>query len=138
MMRIKICPICVAVSLLWLLTSAGVAWRYFAFETYLVPIALLMGGSVVGIAYLGEKRVRWAIRHPLAWKTLVIVAGMAVAYLFVNNLSKPVVLMEFILMGLIARLLFIPRPSVRTAGGPGSSSGGTNVRKIEEQMEQCC
>src|SRR3989344_4797237 len=93
-MKINICPICVVISSLWLLMSVGVAWGYLASVTVIVPIALLMGGTVVGIAYIGEKKYSWADKHHQEWKVLVIAIGMPMAYLLVMNLTKFIVVAE--------------------------------------------
>ena len=130
-MKINICPICVVVSSLWLGLSAGVAWGYLASSTYLIPISLLMGGTVVGIAYLGEKKCRWASQHQLLWKTLVIAGGMPFAYLLIINLNEFIVVVELVILLKIAYLFFIKQPSKL-------ASGSNKISEIEEQMEQCC
>ena len=132
-MNIKICPICVIVSGGWLILSAGVAWGYLLSELYAVPISLLMGGTVVGIAYQGEKKLNWASRHPLFWKISIVSLGMPVAYFFVNNLSKPIVIIELILLILISYFFFVNRPTKSS-----ESKFNNRVRNIEEQMEKCC
>ena len=119
-MKTNICLICVGVTSMWLILSAGVAWGYLAPSAFLIPIAILMGGTVVGIAYR---------RDSLRWKTFIIVLGMTLAYFAIVHLSGPVVIMEFIVMLIIASLLF-----VRRAGGKDDE----HVRKLEKQMEQCC
>ena len=120
-MRISLCPICSVVSGSWLVLSAGVAWGYLRPETFLIPISLLMGGTVVGIAYRS------------GWKRTGVLLGMPLAYILVVNLSKLVVGIESILLILTAYLLFV-RPSVKPAG----TKDTRDVREIEEQMKSCC
>lgn len=115
MIKKNICPICVGVSSLWLGLSVGVAWGYLTASMFLIPIALLMGGTVTGIAYLGEKK----------WKTLVILTGMPTAYLLVTHLTKFIVVAELSALIIIAYFLFNRRL-------PKTASN------IEKQMEQCC
>ena len=129
-MKINICPICVVVSGIWLILSAGVAWGYLASEQFMIPVAILMGGSVMGIAYQGEKKFIWASTHSLIWKIIIIFSGMPAAYLFVVNLSKPMVVTEFILLIIIAYFFFIKRLKQ-----PGRLH---TISQIEKQMEQCC
>ncbi len=129
---IKICPICVVVSLVWLILSAGVAWGYLSGVGLVAPIALLMGGSVVGIAYLGEKRLVWAGKRPIVWKVLIIGLGLILAYLAVTNLTKVTVLIELVVLLIMAFFLFVKRSS------ENDSAGNEAVRKIEEQMKSCC
>lgn len=130
MIKIKICPICAIVSLVWLVLSVGVAWGYIAGDNYIVLIAMLMGGSVVGIAFTGEKRCGWAAKHPQLWKMLAVIIGMPIIYFALVNLSKTVVVWEIIVLIIIAYLFFVA-PSKR-----GETS--EKVREIEEQMKQCC
>lgn len=130
-MKTNICPICIVVSLIWFGLSAGVAWGYLAPATYLIPVALLMGGTVVGIAYLGEKKCRWAAQHQLLWKILVIAGGMPFAYLLIMNLNKLIVVVELIILLKIAYFFFIKQSSK-------PASGSKEISKIEEQMERCC
>ncbi len=132
-MKISICPICVVVSGSWILLSAGVAWGYLDPAIFMLPIALLMGSSVSGIAYQGEKRFLWASRNPLPWKSLVIFPGIILAYLAVINLNKGVVAIELVALLIIAKFFFIRRFPV--SGKPGSTE---RIRSIEEQMKQCC
>ncbi len=107
------------VSGLWLSMSALVAWQVAPLAPLQIPIALLMGGSVVGVAYR---------RHSLRWKIVVIVVGMPVAYLFVTHLTKIVVLIELIALLFIAYLLFVKK---------GNGDNAT-TRALEEKMKQCC
>jgi hypothetical protein len=130
-MKINICPTCVVVSSLWLALSAGVAWDYLALSIYLVPIALLMGGTVVGIAYLGEKKCHWAAQNQSLWKALVIAGGMILAYVLLMNLSKFVVIVEFVILLVIAYFLF-------SKGLSFADSGSKRITEIEEKMEHCC
>jgi len=138
MKKINICPICVAISSLWLMMSAGVAWGYLGLPIYIVPISLLMGGTIVGIAYVGEKKCRWASNNQLLWKTLVIAGGMPIAYQLVNNLDKSAVVMEFILLVVIAYFFFIKRSYNYDIGSSEKLTDKNGLREIEEKMKQCC
>lgn len=119
---------CVGVSSLWLAMSAGVAWGYFAPAAFLIPIALLMGGTVVGIAYRGEKRCRWAAQHPQIWKTLILLIGMPIAYVLVINITKFTIVVEFVFLFVIACFLFIDRDSSKNPRASG----------IEGKLKHCC
>jgi drug/metabolite transporter (DMT)-like permease len=117
-----------------------VAWGYLESSVYLIPIALLMGGTVVGIAYQGERKLNWASQHPLLWKILVVFLGMPAAYFFITNLSKSIVITELILLILIAHFFFIKRPAWSSGSKPDKSlpADEAGIRDIEEQMKQCC
>lgn len=139
-MKNSLCSICVGVCSLWITLSAGMAWGFLAAEDFLVPISLLMGGSVAGIAYLGEKRCAWAAQNPKTWKSLVIFGGMTLAYILVSHLSKMVVIIELIIMLNLAYLFFFSKPKNHHSGTDFPSGDETleRVKEIEKQMEQCC
>ena len=74
---------------------------YFGYRIDLVVVALLMGGSVVGIAYQLEKKIRFG--KVMAWKILVIMAGFSLAYniiyfswFYLISLSAIIALLFFI------------------------------------------
>ena len=130
-MKINICYICVCVSMVWFVFSAGVAWGYLSPTTYLIPIALLMGGTVVGVSYMGEKRLIWPAKNPQKWKISVILVGMFTAYILLTHLTKVVVFIELILLFIMAIIFFISRSSQMTGGSKKNS-------KLEELIESCC
>ncbi len=135
---IRICPICAGVSGTWL----GLIAAYFlGYPVDLIVPALLMGGSVVGIAYQLEKKlpVRHSLskrgggesagwRTPLFWKTLFIPAGFIAAYgILVNQWSMLVAACIF-LFGL-SFLFLSPRTNVNK---------NKKVEELEEKMKNCC
>lgn len=132
-MKTNICPICTVVSSVWLIMSAGVAWGYLTASAFLIPIALLMGGTVVGIAYLGERKYSWAAKNPQLWKSLAVLVGMFAAYILVSHISKLTVFVELIILITLAYLLFGKKFT------PSQTKKSDNqLEKIEKQMEQCC
>ncbi len=72
----SICPICVGIAgtWLWMLTA-----RYTGFDFDISVLAILVGGSVVGIGDQLEKHLPQG-RSPLLWKTLFFPVGFAAAY----------------------------------------------------------
>lgn len=118
--KFKICPLCLMVSGLWLILSAGVAWGWLAPAVWQLPIALLMGGTVIGVT----NRVG-ALRR----KTLTLGLGFLLAYLAVTHLSKVTFILELIIMCIIALLLF---------RRPDGTRLDPRVRQLAKQMEQCC
>lgn len=116
----KICWICVTISGLWFVMSALVAWHILPFEVLQFPIALLMGGSIVGIAYQ---------RRSLRWKITTIAIGMPSAFVLITNLTKITIFIELIVLLIIAYKLFVH-----------SDNNGSEerVHELEEQMKQCC
>lgn len=132
-MKINICPICVVVGGTWFALSLGVVFGYLNLEQFIIPISILMGGSVVGVAYQGVQKFKWAGKHSLLWKFVVIFIGMPTIYFLISNLSKPVVIIESILLLIIAYFFFVERQKK-----PGGSGKGQKIRYIEEKMKQCC
>ena len=123
MTHLKICWVCVTISGLWLVMSALVAWHLVPFEVLQLPIALLMGGSVVGIAYQ---------RHSLRWKITTIAIGMPAAFVLITNLTKITILIELIVLLIIAYKLFVHKDN------SDSSDSKEHVHELEEKMKQCC
>lgn len=128
-MKFNVCTVCVIVSGTWLALSFAVAFGYLSSAVFVLPIAILMGGTVVGLAYQGEKVNNWAQRHFILWKLAVMLTGFSVVYLAVANLSRLMVLLEFVLMVLVAILLFRDK-----------SAEQSNQRAIglEEKLKKCC
>jgi hypothetical protein len=118
-MKYTLCPICIVVSGMWLVLSAGVAWGFLAPSAFLIPIALLMGGSVIGITNRLDS---------IRWKIVSILVGMSLAYLAVTHVSPAIVVLELIILLIFAYLFFVQKPS----------SDDPNIRDIEEKLKRCC
>jgi len=89
-MTVKPCLLCVFVSVSWLLGSALYAWGYLS-DAAIIPIALLMGGSVVGVSQRVERK----------WRPFIVLVGLVLAYLAVTHITKTTVVLElFALLGL--------------------------------------
>ncbi len=128
---LRICPICVGVSGTWILFTAAVLAGYLPGD-YKLPIAMLMGGSVVGIAFQGEKRFKWAADDIFYWKAPVIIVGMPVAYWLFIKMSWAVLALEIILLAFAAYVLFAG------SGGEKSQTNKHKVDEIKKKMESCC
>jgi len=79
----KVCPICAGVAGTWIWMLIGILTNQLSVISYQLLVGILMGGSVVGIAYQLEKRLSagsagW--RTPLLWKILFIPIGFAAVY----------------------------------------------------------
>jgi len=118
-MKTKICLICTVISAIWLSLSAGIAWGFLS-SAYLTAVALLMGGTVVGIAYQADRK----------FKLFIILLGMPLAYLFVANLNRLIVVIEFVIIILIAYLLFVK--------SFGTEDNTSLSKRIEEKLKHCC
>ncbi len=74
-MPFRICPVCagVAGTWLWMITA-----KFFGYPVDTVVLTLLIGGSVVGIAYQIEKHIP-STRSPVFFKLLFIPVGLIAA-----------------------------------------------------------
>lgn len=125
----KICPICAGVSGTWLWMLLGVVIGKLSLVSFQLPTAVLMGGSVVGIAYQLEKKLP-KNRSDLLWKTIFIPTGFAAVYEAVS-LDWSLFSMMVALIGLIFLFFF-------RFGMENHLSGSETVEKLEKEMEKCC
>ncbi len=70
----KICPICALVSLVWLTMLIG---KWFGYNVNGDLLAMLMGGSAVGISYALAHKLSARI---MAWKSISIPIAFAAMY----------------------------------------------------------
>lgn len=117
-----VCPICAGVSGTWIWMLAG---RFLGYPADNVILALLMGGSVVGIAYKFENFIP---KHKaLLWKSFFISVGFFVMY------NAILFLWAISFIGLL--ILFIGVLMFFVVFGEG---GTKKTREIEKKMKQCC
>lgn len=133
--NIKICPICAGVFGTWLWMLIGVLSGRLSVAGYQLPVAILMGGSVVGIAYQIEKRLpqssaNW--RTPLLWKMLFIPTGFATVYSVLASWWFMFVILAVSL--LILTLMFIGQIKDKII----SEEQNRKVEALEDEMENCC
>ena len=147
----KICPICAGVSGSWLILTAGIVFGHWSGD-YKLPIAMLMGGTVVGIAFQGETKFDWARRdiytwkkNPWSkflssnssvflwfWKAPVVILGMPIAYWLFKNMGSTTLVVEVILLALIIYAFFI-----KSSRSDKHADGG-RVAELEKKMKNCC
>ena len=125
LLRIPLCPICTGVAGTWLWMLVA---RHFGIAVDASMLSILLGGSVVGIAYQLEKRLAGA-RSPLLWKTLFIPAGFAAAY--------GLAIAHWALLGAALAVLVLltayflwPRA--------GATTPSSAVQELESKMKNCC
>jgi hypothetical protein len=126
----QVCPICAGVSATWLLIIAGVAANFLEAGVWLLVAGILMGGSVVGIAYQAEKRLP-AGRSALAWKVFFIPFGFAAAYSLIQ-------FWWLIFAGLILVLLAGAVLFFYSRQTPDSEAHRRQVESLKAKMEDCC
>lgn len=125
MLRAPVCPICLGVGGTWSWMLIG---RSLGYAVDITMLAILLGGSVAGIAYQVEKRLPPG-RSPLAWKTLFIPAGFVAAY----ALAAPQwVLFAMVSVGLVLLTAFFLLPH----GASGEES--ETVEELKKKMRECC
>ena len=123
-MRLEICPICAAVSGTWLTLTALVLFGYLNPEIFLPLISLLMGGTVVGVAYQIGKR-----------KPVVIGVGMLLAFWAVRNLSFKVFFLELAVLATLAYFLFVKRDG---EDKPVLPRDPKTRELLEDKLKNCC
>lgn len=125
LLAVRWCPICLGVGGTWLWMVLA---REFGYPVDATVLALLLGGSVAGLASLLEKRVP-AARSALLWKTLFIPTGLVAAY---GLLAQQWVVFGAVSLALAALTAFF-------LSTPAASSGtGRNVDDLARRMRDCC
>lgn len=141
----SICPICVGVcsTWIWLLIAKFIGTSAFGYEIPDIIPAVLMGGSIVGIAYQIEKKIpvessRLTSPHstpspasffhnPIAWKILFIPAGFAAVYSVYFEWWK--LLVALILVAIPLIFYFLSGEKKQTRG---------SAQELKNKMENCC
>lgn len=129
-LEIKICPVCAAVSFIWLLISVGITAGLLESENWKLIMAIAMGGTAVGIAFQAEKRFGW---HSPIIKLGVITIGFILAYFAISNISLWVLIFEAVIILVLGYLFFIfGIDSNVSIGDP------KKIKELEEKMKNCC
>ncbi|KKU76649.1 MAG: hypothetical protein UY02_C0015G0011 [Candidatus Giovannonibacteria bacterium GW2011_GWB1_47_6b] len=123
-----VCPICAGVSGTWLWM---LGLRFLGYPIDIAVLAMLLGGSVVGIAYQIDKRLPDG-RLSMAWKALFIPLGFVAAYSLVYSWWQTFGIM---VLGLAALALIFLKLSSTAKGHPEHDK---RVRELEEKMKKCC
>ena len=120
----KICPICALVSLIWL-TMLGFKW--FGYNVSNELLAMLMGGSAVGISYTLANKLN---RRMTVWKLVAIpiaVAGMYALFHFAWG---------YFLLAALAYL--IAWFSFRNIGAKALVQSNEGAVDINKELKNCC
>jgi len=135
---LKVCPICAGVFITWVWLLGA---HFLGYQIDLTVPSLLMGGSVIGIAYqlaplearpltgLEKRSLNISAERLLLWKVLFIPAGFVAAYSLLAQLWTAF-LFAVAFLFLVSFLLL-------------SESGKTKSREetageIEKKMKDCC
>lgn len=122
---IKVCPICAGVSGTWLWMFV-IFWAGYQIDMHI--LFMLLGGSVVGVAYQAEKYLPEG-GLLLLWKTLFIPMGFMAAYSLVLFRWLYFSLAVAALVILVAVFFVLPRKKIKTS---------ESIKKLEKDMEKCC
>ena len=125
MLRVTMCPICVGVGGTWLWMIVG---RSLGYAVDTAMLSILLGGSVVGIAYQVERHLPPG-RSPLLWKILFIPAGFVAAY----ALAMP----QWTLFAVVSVGLVLLAVSFVLPSGSAEQESKT-VAELKEKMRKCC
>ena len=128
--RFKICPICVGVSGTWIWILAGIYLNLLDAGSWELVVAMLAGGSVVGIAYRLEEGI--PAERRLIWKILFIPSGFIAAYnliLFSWMFFGVSVAVAFLLVLIFGRKFKSKKSKDEILG---------KVSYLEERMKNCC
>lgn len=121
-----VCPICIGVFLTW---TGLIGLRIAGYGIDPVVPAVLMGGSVVGIAYQLEKRFSAVSPDTrMVWKILFMPAGFIAMYAVIEELWAV----------LIAALVFLVALSAALAFRDGALRRGGKADALGRAMEECC
>jgi hypothetical protein len=122
-----VCPICAGVFLTW---TGLIGAHFMGYRIDLIVPALLMGGSVVGIAYQLEKKFNSLSSDALLLrKALFIPAGFVAAYAVLEQLWT----MFFFAAAFLSLISLAFSSSSRMSGSRRETVGG-----IERRMKDCC
>lgn len=126
----SICPMCLGVSLAWLVLMALMLLGYVS-NDYFLPTALLMGGTVVGVVYQGEKKFK--VMRSFAPKMVVLIIGFVLAHLLLTNMNWLTLIAATFILIPLGYLFFLKSPQA-TAGTENSET----IRDLEDKMKECC
>ncbi len=122
-LRLRICPICAGVAGTWLLL---LFLRFFGYPIPTPIIAMLIGGSIVGIAYQIEKRLpEW--RSTLLFKMIFVPVGFFAAYEIIE--WNWMAALAAIVALAITSFAFLTRTS---------KPDDAKIAELKKKMDECC
>lgn len=127
LLPVKICAICAGTAGTWIWILAALLADSLSFAAYMPVVAILMGGSVVGIAYQAEKYLKSG-RSPLLWKALFISVGFGTVWSITHFAFGFVILGVLALTAIAGFFLELPLRGVSE----------DRAARLEREMEHCC
>ncbi len=125
LLNTNVCPICAGVASTWLWM---LALRTAGYAIDPITIAILMGGSIVGISYKLEKYIENPDRA-LLWQAIFIPTGFAAVYSIIVESWN-------LFFGLFVILLGTSMATQWKTKLPKNKNGTT--QDLEDKMKHCC
>lgn len=104
---------------------------FISLEEYGLPILMMMGATVVGVAYQGEERFGFAKRSIWHWKIPATIIGLMVFYRLFINLGW---ISFFIETGLILFLGF----TFFTKKNEQRKKLNHEIEDLKQRLNDCC
>lgn len=133
LLKIEFCPICIGVSGTWIFLTIGIMSGILS-ESYKLPILMLMGGTVVGIAFQGEKKFSFAKNNIWFWKIPAIIIGFIIFYIFFLKMNWLTFFLELILLIILSYLFFIKSKKDSEV----ITDKEKKIKKLEKLLKGCC
>lgn len=130
-LRIKICPICIGVFMTWFILYIGLLSGKLNM-VFQIPVAMMMGASVVGTAFAVEKKLKKQETF-LVWKTLFISFGFGFMYNLISFNWVYVVLFAISLS--IVIIFFL---SFKNKEKKDFYEKNKKEQNLEERFKNCC
>src|SRR3989304_3160450 len=124
----KICPICAGVALTWLWLLIGMLAGNLSATSYQLPIAILMGGTVVGLMSKLEKFIK--PNFGLLWKTVFVISGFSAFYSLITN--------KWLFFTIAAFLALVATFSFKKRRIESEKEKTEQAKELEEKMKKCC
>ena len=137
MFNFKICSICAAVLLTWLMLFV---LGFMGYKVNNILIGILIGESIMGLMYMFENAAKRYEKKGLLWlKVFIILLGTYLAYLLLND-DIGYLFISLLVFSLLLSVLVIDRLKDKktTIDVKKDSKMTQNIRKLEEKLEHCC
>ena len=130
----KVCAVCAGISGAWLLAMLGILVGLISIEEYGSAILMLMGATVVGIAYQGEKAFDFAKKSIWFWKIPATLIGLAAFYQFFLNIGWTSFFIETALIFSLAFVFFVKKDGSRKK----LSEESEEIENLKQKLNGCC
>ncbi len=128
----RVCPACAGISLAWFFISFAVWLGWLPFSEYQLVIAVLMGGTAVGIASQAEKKFPDFVDNIFLFKIPIIFGGFLLAYWSLSRITLGSLFGEAVVLTIAAYIFFIRKGKIN------NFKASKTIKKLEKEMEKCC